>query len=868
MKTSIVGRKWGFSSAGWLRYRWGSPRGDARVIVAPCPSHALLLAALWLPAQHCWAATDRSPNFNIPGQPLAAALAVFATQSHHQLLFSPQLAAGHRSMPLHGRLGTEDALDQLLSGSGLRYRFIEGGVILIEPTPMTDRTVVVPAPSRQEDILVTALKRPTILTQTALSIAVLSHEAIGQRGVHDLRDVSRRVPGLLLTDTGTGQRRLTMRGIYGAGEATVGLYYDETPVTGPSGTTFDPGSSGPDLELVDVDRVEVLSGPQGTLYGASSMGGTVRVIFAKPDPTRWSGSVEGEAVVMEHGSPGGRLAGVINMPLVKDRLAARLVLYQRNSGGYIDNPRLGLDDINHARVRGGRLALSWFPAPGLTLSASAAIQRSRIADATFWYPDTGLYLNDQRVRSPFQSDTDLFNLTAHWDVGPASLVATTSYYRWAMVRSSDYSRVLDAQSNSQDGCRRYSGLAASADCDTTQLQSYAEYVGSRLPALLYQPMTVHSWTNEIRLSSTAASRPIWTIGAFLERRGDDADSMVPRIDAATGEQVVPRDLTAYRALSSTLHQKAVFGEIGYPIGALTLTTGFRYFDYFRDASGYVVIPNVITGTADSPTGHYATREKGWNFKFLASAQLDPHLLAYAQAAQGYRPGGVNLVPDLPDGLVAYKADHLWSYELGVKGQWFGGRFNVDAAAYHIDWTNMIYGVTSTNGAFSFNSNIGAAQIDGLEVQLAATPWPGLSLNGGVSFINARLSADQLNAFAYGNGRRGDPIPYVPKLSLSFGGEYRHLLSDRMEGFVRVDGVYVGRSHSQFNPDIAYYQSMGRYAQIDLRTGVSRDGWSAALFVRNLAGHVGRMRYYSNAFGLNQLYSTQPRSWGVEARISF
>jgi iron complex outermembrane receptor protein len=231
---------------------------------------------------------DATYRFDIAAQPLGQALNQLALRSDREILFSTALTQGKRSRGLNGVFTAETALQRLLAGSGLTVR-LEGRSFLIVPamrpaeTPAAETAAALPSPPVAIDsVVVTALKRSSLIQQTPISMTVVSGEQVSRLGVLDLEKAAPLLPGLKLVSTAFG-RRLVLRGVYGAGEATTGLYYDETPMTGPVGTTADPGVMAPELALVDVDRIELLRGPQGTLYGSGAMGGALRILFKRPD---------------------------------------------------------------------------------------------------------------------------------------------------------------------------------------------------------------------------------------------------------------------------------------------------------------------------------------------------------------------------------------------------------------------------------------------------------------------------------------------------------------------------------------------------------------------------------------------------------
>ncbi|MBU3076266.1 TonB-dependent receptor domain-containing protein [Sphingomonas quercus] len=811
-------------------------------------------------------ALARAYDLAIPAGPLDQGLTSYAVQTGRQILFAPGLVAGKRGNAVTGLVDADRGLSALLAGSGLVARRLRGEVLIIEvrPAPLPAAPPRPPSPAPPdpppEEIVVTALKRETLLAETAVSMDVLTGRDISGRNIYDLRRMMRSVPGFATIDTGSGQQRLAIRGVFATGEATVGVYYDETPISGPSGTTFDPGQVAPDVELVDVNRVELLRGPQGTLYGASSMGGTLRVLFNQPDASGWHGDVRGGLDFVTRGNTGANFSAVLNAPIVADRLAARVVVYRRTLGGYIDRPNLGLSDTGGITRKGARIALAWTPEPAVHVSLSGLVHRGSADDATYWSTRLGPYRNDQPTRTPTFNTLKLLSGTARWDAAFATLTATASAYRWLVTRDNDYTSVLARQRTNATSCRDYNKLPDDGACTPAQFASFAAYADSRLPGILYQPMLVRSQSGEVRLASPAGATTIWTVGGFVEHRRDRVDSIVLRADPRTGIVITPYDVTGLRTIWTTLSQQALFGELTQPITSrFSLTGGGRYFRYRRSATGDVSQPNILTGTADLAAGPFHTREGGANLKAQLAWHPGHDAIVYAQAAEGFRPGGVNITPNLTEEERSYHADRLWSYELGGRTRLLNGAVGASLAAFHIDWSDMIYATASANGAFAYNTNIGPVNIDGAEAEISTIWAPGGELVLRISYVNARLAADQTSNNPRGLGRKGDRLPNVAHLAASASLSKSVQLARALTGFARADVTAVGASGTQFNPSITYYDRSPAYVLTDVQAGVEHRGWEAAIAVQNLFDKAGAGRALSNTFLSNQVYSVPPRT---------
>ncbi|QIB65188.1 TonB-dependent receptor [Kineobactrum salinum] len=267
------------------------------------------------------------------------------------------------------------------------------------------------AATQLEEVVVTALRRGTSLQDTPISISALGGDTLARIGADDFEDYVGKVPGLNLLDNGPGSRRLVIRGVQGAGEAQVGLYYDEVPVTGAPGSASDAGQRQPDIKMVDIERVEVLRGPQGTLYGSGTMGGTLRVITNKPDTTAFSARIGSDLSHTEKGGMNTKVTGMVNVPLIENKLALRVVAYDHDLEGYIDNVAYNKDDINDEKTSGGRVSMRWMPTDNFTLTGMYIYQDTETGGGFFYQQDVGDLKTATPARNPFEDEVNIANIT-------------------------------------------------------------------------------------------------------------------------------------------------------------------------------------------------------------------------------------------------------------------------------------------------------------------------------------------------------------------------------------------------------------------------------------------------------------------------
>lgn len=727
----------------------------------------------------------------------------------------------------------------------------------------------VAAPAEADgEIVVTALKRSTNLQETPISISAITGAAIANSGVQSIADLNASVPSLSFVDGGPSQRRVVIRGIQAAGEPTVGTYYDETPVTGAIGAANDAGGSTPELRLFDVERVEVLRGPQGTLYGSGSMGGTLRIIYSKP-----TFETEASADVSLSDTRDGGLnyeaSGMINLPVVADKIAVRAVGFYRNANGYIDNIALGIDNINDIESYGGRLLVRLKPTEDWTVDLATYVNRTR-TDTNSWTLASGKYNSDALTRQPVRDDVELYSATSGYDFGGVTLTGVLSYMHRDLSTVSDVSRFIQSSRTAGRCAALTNGGAA---CNPTQLASFFGLVDSQSYSALYPQQEMKAWTGELRLSSDGSGPVNWTVGGFYSDRNTKVVNPQVNTDRITGVVIEPQQIATYRLIDDTLKQAAGFGEVSWDVtDRLNLTGGARYFDYKKHIEGQTPQGSILVGARVTPLTTVKSSESGWVFKGNASFKITPDVMLYAEAAQGFRPGGANQVIGLDTALTPYESDSLWNYEVGLKNTLFDRKLFLNVDVFQIDWSDMQITGRTPNGAFSFITNAGSARVRGVELEATARPADGFSLSGNAAYLDAKLTENQATTNVSAAGLKGDRIPYVPKFTAGVAGQYDWAINPNISGFARLDANYVGGSLSDFRPNGTYTRRVKEYAVVNARIGIEHpDGkWGAYLFATNLFNAVAITRQTSSAIAVGRtlVNSASPRTIGVNLRRDF
>lgn len=751
-------------------------------------------------------------------------------------------------------------LRRVLACSTASLAFFCCDAVLAQDTSSADENSV-------GEIVVTALKRETRLQDTPLSISAISGETLLNQGAGSITDMVRSIPGLNLTEGQTSQRRITIRGVQSAGESTVGLYMGETPVNGPNSATSDPSGITPDLNMFDVARVEVLRGPQGTLYGSGSMSGTFKLVYNSPDVTEYQGAFDGAISSIKGGGTNYSARAMLNMPIAQDLAALRVVGYYDKRGGYVDNVYLDQKNINSARSYGARFMLGIEPAVGVKLTGTVILQEQESYDSPIWQPSVGEFKTDAVHKQPFPNSFRLYSATAEVDLGFATFTGTGSRYTFDATKYIEGTRSAVAAADRYAYCSRYFGISGA--CTQEQNEQYRDWIYSILPLSGYQPMDVGTWVWEGRLAGSAGDMVDWTVGVFHENRKDSAVSSTVEADAETGLVTFPVVYNFSRSIAVALKQTAFFGEVTVrPMRGLSITGGARRYSYDKTSTAQVLTTSYINASVAGPPNTQTDDASGWVTKINVSYEPTDDIMVYAQRSEGFRPGGLNNTPGLSPELIPYTSDSLVSYEAGIKSAWLGRSVTVNISAYQIDWDDMQISAQIPN--FSFIANVGASRIRGVELELGAQPVGGLMLTGSAAYQKGELRADQINGAIAAPGLKGDRIPNEPAFTAAFSAQYDWAVSTDLGAFARMDFNYTGKSYSEFRPTSAVYEEMGDYAIFNLRAGLDYEGWMVAAFVNNVFDANGRIRVTSNTFsGVEQgTISTMPRTVGLNVRRNF
>lgn len=759
-------------------------------------------------------------------------------------------------------------------------------------------------------IIVTATKRDANLQDIPFSINAQTADDIQKTGATTLEDLSRNVAGLTIQNLGPGQSQVSIRGV-SAGQIVrdqpgvkeqVGVYLDESVI---SLSLFTP-----DLDLFDLNRVETLRGPQGTLFGSGSVGGTVRYITNQPKLGTTEGAVEGNVNLVDGDDFGGHLKGAINAPL-GDKAAIRAVGYFTRYGGFINARREGggfTEDINDGERYGGRLALTFEPSE--TLSITPRVIYQKISTDGFNRQEVfNLYANPFTTTRPavtfnereqhlllqegFEDETMIADATIKVGLGGVDLTSVSSYTDRDILVSRD----------------------ASALTGSVSVDLGFPTAGVLLPSNLRDTTKVKSFTQEVRLSSNGDGPLQWVLGGFYSNTDRDYAQRLPtpgydaftdaRFGAGTSAAVAngfPLNSPYNADIVYDIEQKAIFGEASYAFGdQFTLTAGGRYYDFSEDR---LFKSGGLFANGDNQTG--STKSDGFTPRILASFNATDGITINAQASKGFRLGGINDPLNIPlcsggaggvDALTygnrpRYDDETLWNYELGVKTQ--GSGFTFNAAAFYTDIKNLQ--VTADAGSCSSRVvfNVPKAHTQGVEFELSARPAEGLDLGISGSLVSAKFdSSVTTTAGAVIAGiRDGNRLPTVPKFQISANATYSFPVSDGAEAYVSTSIQHVGNritqpSDQEGNPrsfvsGLAFAGAPGTnattlnlvlpsYELVNLSAGVDFDnGLSIIGYVNNLFDENALLSFDRERGGRARLgFSTNsPRTYGITVRKSF
>ncbi|MFZ5719651.1 MAG: TonB-dependent receptor [Pseudomonadota bacterium] len=754
-----------------------------------------------------------------------------------------------------------------------------------------------------EELVVTALKRESALIDVPFSVAAQSEQAMRERGVTNVEELSRTVASFTVQNLGPGQSQVAIRGI-SAGQIVrdqpgvkeqVGVYLDESVI---SLSLFTP-----DLDLFDLNRVEVLRGPQGTLFGSGSLSGTVRYITNQPSTAGFEGVLEGTLSKVQGGDVGGSLKGSVNIPL-SEMAALRVTAYAEEYAGFIDavQPGGGVEkDVNDGYRRGVRAALLFQPSEALTITPRV------------------LY---QKIDVDGFNRVDIYNILANefTTTRPPVRLGGLKQYTQLQEKFEDEFFLADLTLQYDMGGLRFTSISSYTDRDVLVLRDATALTGSvtggtiGLPEAVYtidapliDETDVKSFTQEVRLASNSDGPFQWVIGGFYSSIDRDYSQDLPVIGftAASGiptaGAAAPTDHLYFSVVPYEQTQYAVFGEGTFSVtDRLDVTAGLRYADYKEDR--FLTFDGIFAAPTIAVPGE--TKADSLAPRVIVAFEATDDITLNAQVSKGFRLGGINdpLNAPLctPQDLATFSAlsppsfdnETVWNYEAGLKARLGGGAGALTFAAFYADIKNLQATIDAGSCSSRVIANVDSARSMGFDVEFNYRLSDNFDVAAAASYNDAELTSSLLDA----GGQPiqgladGNRLPTVPKFQASFSVGYERELANGMEVFSNLTAQHVGKRYTQIsdqenNPrtvplfpnvgggtaaSLVFPLELPSYEIVNLRVGVRGEGWEAAAFVNNLGDERARLSI-DRERGLRARYgflTNAPRTFGATVRREF
>ncbi|MFT3789755.1 MAG: TonB-dependent receptor [Rudaea sp.] len=875
---------------------------------------AVLALGVWNPAVAGKVSAAVQQYTHIESQPLGQALKKLASQRGFQVLYLSSVVGDARTPGVNGSLTTAEALAGLLSGTGFSYKYVDEKTVTIYrdaagPAPSSSSPAapasqsrdqgntnvpgdpadngLLPAqadqrknsasmhaqdprspsnsrraypesgassgPSELGEVVVTAQKRQERLQDVPVAVSVLETDALAANNQLRIQDYYAQIPGMSLSSNANfgGTQFITLRGLSTTAYSnpSVAFVIDDIPFGSSLGWNFG-GVTYPDIDPSDLDHIEVLRGPQGTLYGADSLGGVVKVVTRDPSTEGISGRVQVSAGTVDHGGNGYGVHAAVNLP-VNDVLAVRLSGFTRRDAGYVDNVTTGQQDVDRAQYHGGMGSVLWAPSENLSVKFNVMLQsgvgtgsaevnadenlKPTIGD----YSQTGM-----RGVNSYTNSLKVYSLRVLGKIGDADLTSLTAYNTnryWALY---DFSQLFGSFSQSMYGVS-----------------------GSPLRNLYL----TKKFSQEVRLTSPQDQKLEWMIGGFYTHEDDGASYQnFYAADILSGANAGPLADNLYTP--NTMAERAIFGNVTWHFtDALDLQLGAR------ESSNRQALGSTSFGPLDDPYTQVTPtiRAEGNAFTYLITPRfkITPDMMFYARFSTGYRVGGTNLAYMPGNGVPEqFDPDRTTNYEFGFKGDLFDRMLTLDAALYYVDWRKMQITEIYKANNISYTANGGKATSQGLELSAQWRPWQGTTVSLVTAFNDAELAED-LPSSSTAYGLKGDQLPYSSKFSGSLRIEQKFSLAGGWEGALNASVSHVGVRYAEFGGTFTDTRlRYPGYSFVDTNFSVMRGPWDINLYINNLTDSRGVLGggpaiNYDNPTQHFVSYM-QPRTIGVSASYSF
>jgi outer membrane receptor protein involved in Fe transport len=693
-----------------------------------------------------------------------------------------------------------------------------------------------------EEIVVTAQKRSERLQDVPVSVSVLSTTDLMRGQARRLEDYFAKVPGLALNPGTSGRLGLAIRGITTGGTAnpTVGITIDDVPIGSSMGLTY-ANTLATDIDPSMLERIEVLRGPQGTLYGASSLGGLLRYVTVEPSLDEATGRLQLDGSSVSEGETGYSVYGSVNTPVSEGRFGIAASGFFRHDAGFVDNNQLDLEDVNAADVFGGRVSALWRPSDRVSLRLSAQYQdtdgdgSSDIETDASLRPIDGLAHNRNAGTGSYERTIQQYDARLMIDLGWSELTSVTAY---------GTSRFRDSIDN------------------TESLGFLTEIVTGRtdLGTTTFLPDDVDKFSQEIRLASPTGRKFEWLLGAFYTDESADVEFNIYATDPVTGEIVTEVVLDSF---PTKFEELAAFGA-----GTFHFSDRFDVQIGGRWSENDQQYDELITGPLFDPpfTDHVKSQDSSVTYQVSPRFRFSPEAMVYGRVATGYRPGGPNPAASLVGLPSEYDADEVTSYEAGVKAELLERRLSLDLSIFHIDWDDIQLQQRDPVTQFLYYTNGGQARSRGFELTLQAVPAAGLDITATLGYTDAELS-EPTNGVLVADA--GDALPYSADWTATLALDKEFRIGSDVDAFVGGTVTYVGKRFGEFASDPAQARiEVPSYTTIDLRAGVIVSDWTLSAFVRNLTDEFGVLSAEAESSDVYIVNIVRPQLVGLSVSRSF
>jgi iron complex outermembrane receptor protein len=705
-----------------------------------------------------------------------------------------------------------------------------------------------------EEVIVTAQKRSERLQDVPVPVTAVDADALVQSNQLQIQQYYAKIPGFNLTTLGDlGAPVASIRGVTTGGftNPTVAVVVDDVPFS--SSTITAAGYVTPDFDPSELARVEVLRGPQGTLYGASSLSGLLKYVTVDPSTERLNGRVQVGSTSVKNGDEiGYSVRGSVNVPL-GDTVAIRASGSTRMDPGYIDDPRLGVEGVNETEADSGRLAMLWRPSDAFALKLSALYQQSERAGANTVYKLAGL-TDLQHTDLPNTGGYDIklqaYSATMTAVLGAAEVTSVTGFSVNEIVSAIDasHSALLSARTQTRFGVP---GITNPAESKTEKL------------------------SQELRVALPIGERIDWLIGGFYAHEKYFTISNIYAINPATGDAV---GQWFHAERPAEFEEFAAFTNMTFSItDRFDVQVGARGSDItFATGAEHAVGPwNLVTLGRTSENvvlPEFEASDNSFTYLLTPRFRISPDLMTYVRLASGYRPGGPNTsaiarAAGLP---LEYEADTTQNYEIGIKGDVLDRALSFDASIYYIDWKDIQVQLRDASSLQFFFVNVGRAKSQGVELSLEVRPFTGTTISAWGALNEAELKESFPAAAITTFGRAGDRLPYSSRLSGNLSADQEFVFANGATLTFGASASFVGDRKGAFFAQTAQRETFPSYTQVDLRAGLALGTWTLNAFVNNVGDKRGVLRSgRDSSLSLPFSYTyIQPRTTGLFVTKTF